>query len=102
MKFEVPDSGPEGYENLLELDSFEDTDTVGDIGSAHKKDFEADDFSFTPEPALEDFLQAEEETVAEPLTEKKAPPNLADFDKEFEQIFALGDTSDTGGENTKR
>lgn len=102
MRFEVPDSGPEGYENLLELDSFEDTDTVGDIGSAQRKDFEADDFSFTPEPALADFLQAEEVTVAEPLTEKKAPPSLADFDKEFEQIFALGDTSDTGEENTKR
>jgi hypothetical protein len=102
MKFEVPDSGQEGYENLLELDSFEETNTAGDSGSAQKKDFEADDFSFTPEPVLEDFFQAEEETVAEPLTEKKAQPNLADFDKEFEQIFALGDAVDTGEENTKR
>jgi hypothetical protein len=102
MKFEVPDSGPEGYENLLELDSFEETDTAGDTGSAQKKDFEADDFSFTPEPVLEDFFQAEEETVAEPPTEKKAPPNLADFDKEFEQIFSLGDAGDSGEENTKR
>ena len=102
MKFEEPDSGPEGYENLLELDSFEETDAVGDTGSQQNRDFEVDDFSFTPEPVLEDFFQAEEETVAEPVTEKKTPPNLADFDKEFEQIFALGDAVDTGEENTKR
>jgi hypothetical protein len=103
MKFEEADSGPEGYENLLELNSFEETDTAGDTGSAQKKDFEADDFSFIPEPALEDFFQAEEEgeTVATPLTEKKPQPNLADFDKEFEQIFSLGESGDTGGEDTK-
>jgi hypothetical protein len=102
MKFEVLNSGPEGYENLLELDSFEETNAVEDTGALQKRDFELDDFSFTPGPELEDIFQAEGKTVAEPPTEKKAQPNLADFDKEFEQIFSFGDSSDTGGENTKQ
>jgi hypothetical protein len=101
MKFEVPDSGPEGYENLLELDSFEETDDVKDGGSEQKRDFEVGDFSFAPEPALEDIFQAEEEPVATPLTEKKAQPSLTDFDKEFEQIFSFGESGDTEKEDTK-
>jgi hypothetical protein len=106
MKSEEPDSGTDGYERLLELGSTGGADApaggLEDTGSAKTGDFEADDFSFTPEPVVEDIFQLEEDTVTAAPSEKKPQPNLSDFDKEFEQIFSFGESSDSGEENTKR
>lgn len=99
LKFEEPATGMEGYENLLDLDTLKekeaDSERGVDSGRGLTGDFEADDFSFAPEPVVEDIFHLEEETGTSPSPEKKAQPSLADFDKEFEQIFSFGDSDDT-------
>jgi hypothetical protein len=106
MKREEPDSGLEGYENLLDLASDGGTDAFAgameDTGAARTGDFEADDFSFAPEPAPEDIFQLKEDTVVAAPAEKKTPPKQTDFDKEFEQIFSFGESGDTVEEDPKR
>jgi predicted nucleic acid-binding Zn-ribbon protein len=91
IKVEAPESAIERYERLLDLDSPEVTE---DTGKAASGEFDADDFSFAPEPVVEDIFQLKEEPVTPPATEKKAQPNLSDFDKEFEQIFSFGDAEE--------
>ena len=61
--------------------------------------FGTGDFSFAPEQTTEDIFQKEEEPAVAKLSEKKAQPDLENFDKEFEMIFAGGDQDDTEEKN---
>lgn len=90
LKDATSESVTEGYERLLDIDSLE---VKEDTAKAVSGEFDADDFSFAPEPVAEDIFQLKEEPVP-PAPEKKAQPNLSDFDKEFEQIFFFGDAEE--------
>jgi hypothetical protein len=90
LKDAASESATEGYERLQDIDSLE---VKEDTGKAVSEEFDADDFSFAPEPVAEDIFQLKEEPVP-PAPEKKAQPNLSDFDKEFEQIFSFGDAEE--------
>jgi len=93
----------EDYENFLAPESIdsskdqrEDTLLQGteDVGS-----FGTSTFDFASGPEQEDIFGMENESVLPTPVEKKAQPNLEDFDKEFELIFA-DDNSDESEEKT--
>jgi len=84
------ESAPQGYERSLDADSLEE---MPDGGKTDSGDFGADDFSFSPEPVADDIFQMEEKG-AQPAPEKKAHPELSDFDREFEQIFSFGEAEE--------
>jgi hypothetical protein len=82
----------EDYENFLTPESIdsskdqrEDTKVKGteDAGS-----FGTSNFDFASGPEQEDIFGKENESVLPAPAAKKAQPNLEDFDKEFELIFA--------------
>jgi hypothetical protein len=103
QQFDVTGSGMEDYENFLSPESIdssndrrEDTVLQGteDVGS-----FGTSNFDFASGPEQEDIFGMENESVLPAPAEKKAQPNLEDFDKEFEMIFA-DDTPDESEEKT--
>ena len=103
LQFDETGSGMEDYENFLAPESIdsskdqrEDTLLQGteDVGS-----FGTSNFDFASGPEQEDIFGMENESVLPAPAEKKAQPNLEDFDKEFELIFA-DDTPDESEEKT--
>jgi hypothetical protein len=103
LQFDETGSGMEDYENFLAPESIdsskdqrEDTLLQGteDVGS-----FGTSTFDFASGPEQEDIFGMENESVLPTPAEKKAQPNLEDFDKEFELIFA-DDNSDESEEKT--
>ncbi|MRR08219.1 MAG: hypothetical protein EG828_15105 [Deltaproteobacteria bacterium] len=103
LQFDETGSGMDDYENFLppeSIDSSKDqredamlkeTEDIGSLGTSY--------FDFSTGPEQEDIFGMENEPVLPAPAEKKAQPSLADFDKEFELIFA-DDTPDESGEKT--
>lgn len=81
------------YQRMLEPESM--VEAAEDQKAGEKDYFGTMDFSFAPEQATEDIFQEGEAAAPKPA-EKSAAPNLDNFDKEFELIFALDDKDDSG------
>lgn len=92
--FDEDGSGMEDYERLIEPAAI---DSEGGEDTLDKSDdgeyFGTSNFTFAPES--EDIFSTEGEPTAEPGVEKKAQPNLDDFEKEFDMIFDIDDSSDS-------
>lgn len=93
---EEPGSEMEKYQRMLEPDSMGEPLSAFDAENTKGGDgyFGVGDFSFAPEQATEDIFLKEEEPAVSTLSEKKAQPDLENFDKEFEMIFAVEDQTD--------
>jgi hypothetical protein len=91
-------SGLEDYERMLEPESLQDTgssaasSTAGDFQGSET--FGMPDFSFEADPASAEVTGFGEENKAAVSAETKPKPNLEDFEKEFEKIFAVEDSPD--------
>ncbi|MRR53987.1 MAG: hypothetical protein EG822_05665 [Deltaproteobacteria bacterium] len=100
IQFDAADSGMEEYERILEPENIAgDNKQFGEIALNEEDDFGSfgtSDFDFSPESAREDIFGMENELAPPAATEKKPQPNLEDFDKEFEMIFADEEPDDSG------
>jgi len=100
LQFDAADSGMEAYERVLEPESIAgENKEFGEIALNEEDDFGSfgtSNFDFSPESAREDIFGMENELAPPAATEKKPRPNLEDFDKEFEMIFADEDPADSG------
>lgn len=101
IQFDAAESGLDAYERILEPESIAgENKQFGEIALNDENDFGTfgtSDFDFAPETAREDIFGLEND-LAPPAaaTEKKPQPNLEDFDKEFEMIFADEEPADSG------
>lgn len=95
IKFDEDGSGLDSYERIIEPENIDfakdETGNVGeDLGS-----FGTSDFEFETEASQDDIFAMEEKDLDQPVApEKKPQPNMEDFDKEFEMIFADEDSGD--------
>lgn len=99
IQFDAADSGMDAYEKVLEPEDIADGNKqFGEIALNEEDDFGSfgtSDFDFAPESAREDIFGTENELAPPAATEKKPQPNLEDFDKEFEMIFADEEPGDS-------
>jgi len=103
LQFDETGSGMDDYENFLAPENIDSSknqreDTILE-GTEDSSSFGTSNFDFASGPEQEDVFGMENEPVLPTAAEKKAPPSLADFDKEFELIFA-DDTPDEAEEKT--
>ncbi len=105
IQFDSNGSGMDEYERILDPESIDSSgdqpdgnvpEKAEDIGS-----FGTSDFDFAPEAAREDIFGTGNEPEHPTPAEKKPQPNLEDFDKEFEMIFASEDPDESGEKTTK-
>lgn len=99
-QFDAADPEVDAYERILEPESIAgENKQFGEIALNEEDDFGSfgtSDFDFAPESAREDIFGMENELAQPAATEKKPQPNLEDFDKEFEMIFADEKPTDSG------
>ncbi|RQW87890.1 MAG: hypothetical protein EHM79_06875 [Geobacter sp.] len=92
IQFDTNGSGMDDYERILAPESIGNSDDqLGENGLKEAEDlgsFGTSDFDFAPESSREDIFGMENELDQPTPAEKKPQPNLEDFDKEFEMIFA--------------
>lgn len=105
IQFDETGSGMEDYERILEPGSI-DSSSKQPGGNVPKEaedsgSFGTSDFDFAPEASREDIFGVESELGVPTPAEKKPQPNLEDFDKEFELIFA-NEAPDESGEKTTK
>ncbi|MDD2336834.1 MAG: hypothetical protein PHD01_09695 [Geobacteraceae bacterium] len=105
IQFDETGSGMEDYERILEPGSI-DSISEQPGGNVPKEaedsgSFGTSDFDFAPEASREDIFGMESELGLPTPAEKKPQPNLEDFDKEFELIFANEDPDKSGEKTTK-
>jgi hypothetical protein len=105
IHFDEAGSGMDGYERILEPESIDSSsDLPGGNVPKETEDsgaFGTSDFDFAPEASQEDIFGMESELGLPTPAEKKPQPNLEDFDKEFELIFADEDPAESGDKTTK-
>jgi len=103
LQFNETGSGMEDYENFLAPESIDSSKDQGEDttlkGTEDSGSFGTSNFDFASGTAQDDIFGMENEPVLPASAEKKAQPSLADFDKEFELIFA-DDTPDESEEKT--
>lgn len=92
--FNESGSGLEDYERVIEPEAIGSADAEDTLAATEDGEyFGTSNFTFAPES--EDMFSTESEPAAEPAMEKKAQPNLDDFEKEFDMIFDIDDSGDT-------
>lgn len=100
IQFDSADSDLGAYERILEPESIAGESKQFSESAVHEEDdfgsFGTSDFDFAPESSQEDIFGSENELAPRSVTEKKPQPNLEDFDKEFEMIFADEEPTDSG------
>jgi hypothetical protein len=105
ISFDETGSGMEDYERILEPEGLDSN--AGQTGGNMPKEaedygsFGTSDFDFAPEAAQEDIFGMGNEPEPPTPAEKKPQPNLEDFDKEFEMIFASEDPDESGEKTSK-
>jgi hypothetical protein len=96
IQFDETGSGMDEYERILAPESIAKPADSVPVEALDLDSFGTSDFDFAPEQSREDIFGMENE-LDNPITpEKKPQPNLEDFDKEFEMIFAEEDSTDSG------
>lgn len=92
IQFDNNGSGMDDYERILSPENIGNSDDqLGENELKEAEDFGSfgtSDFDFAPESSREDIFGMENELDLPTPAEKKPQPNLEDFDKEFEMIFA--------------
>jgi hypothetical protein len=100
IQFDESGSGMDEYERILEPENIvPSNDQLGENALTEDEDLESfgtSDFAFSPDSSREDIFGMENEPELPTPAEKKPQPNLDDFDKEFEMIFADEDPADSG------
>jgi hypothetical protein len=105
IQFDESGSGMDEYERILEPESIDNSKDQRE-GNVLKEaedsgSFGTSDFDFAPESSREDIFGMENKIEPAAPAEKKPQPNLEDFDKEFEMIFANEDAGESGEKTTK-
>jgi hypothetical protein len=100
IQFDETGSGLDQYERILAPENLDtDNDQPGESVLKEAEDlgsFGTSNFDFAPESSQEDIFAQENEPELPTSAEKKPKPNLEDFDKEFEKIFADEDPAESG------
>jgi hypothetical protein len=100
IQFDESGSGMDEYERTLDQEHIvSSNDQLEENALTEDEDlgsFGTSDFAFAPDSSREDIFGMENEPEFPKPAEKKPQPNLEDFDKEFEMIFADEDPADSG------